>query len=131
MLINELIANMINQSNTQNKDNKSGNETKKTIEDEEYRRDTAPFSLPTPLKYCYLVLKLGTLLRLPVSILTAIIEHISQPEDFWTNIDLISLLSLEMNLHLIRSFKYVLESLCWIILGYLVNKTPVLLKPTF
>ena len=57
-------------------------ELKKTIEDEEDRRDTAPFSLPTPLKYCYLVFKLVTLLGLPVSTLRAIIEHISQPEDF-------------------------------------------------
>ena len=65
-------------------------ELKKTIEDEEDRRDTAPFSLLTPLQYCYLVLTLGTLLGLPVSTFTAIIEHISQPEDFWTNINLIS-----------------------------------------
>ena len=106
-------------------------ELKKTIEDEEDRRDTAPFSLLTPLKYCYLVLTLGTLLGLPVSTLTAIIDRISQQEDFWTNINLISLLSLEMILDFIRSFKYVLRSLCWTILGYLANKTSVLLKPTF
>ena len=36
-----------------------------------------------------------------------------------------------MNLDLIRSYKCLLGSLCWIILGYLANKTPVLLKPTF
>jgi hypothetical protein len=160
-VIIELTANMINQSNTQNKDNGSGNETKKnrkskkveinhihndgnndhsehsfpelkkTIKDEEDRRYTTYFSLLTPLKYCYLVLTLGTLPGLPVSTLTAIIDRISQQEDFWTNINLISLLSLEMILDFIRSFKYVLGSLCWIILGYLANKTPILLKPTF
>ena len=106
-------------------------ELKKTIEDEEDRRETTPFPLLTPLKYRYLALTLGTLLWLPVSPFTAIIERISQPEDFWTNIDLISLLSLEMNLDLIRSYKCLLGSLCWIILGYLTNKAPVLLKPTF
>ena len=46
-------------------------ELKKTIEDEEDRRETTPFPLLTPLKYCYLVLTLGTLLGLPVSTFTA------------------------------------------------------------
>ena len=98
---------------------------------EEYRKETTPFTFLIFLQYCYFVTAQEVCLGLPMPSYAAVIELLSQQENFWINKKLLPLSSLKMIWEMMKLLKYIMGPLRWISPGYLTSEILVWFKPTF